>query len=78
MADYTNPPAPWSDLLGYGVANLGWALLFVALVFGRSDFEVLGLHRRSAKVGAGIAFLVGGTVLSNLPASADLIRNVIG
>ena len=65
IASYTNPPAPWLALLGYGLTSLGYTLGAAALFVGH--FDILALYNRRITFCAAIASFVVGTVLLNVP-----------
>jgi hypothetical protein len=65
IAGYTNPPAPWLALLGFGLTSLGYTLGAAALIVGH--FDILALCDRRTTFGAAIASFLVGTVLLNIP-----------
>jgi hypothetical protein len=64
IASYS-PAPPFTVIIGYGLANLGYLLLLTGVFAGH--FRILHLERRLYVVLAGAVFFALGTVLTNIP-----------
>ncbi|MGD9368825.1 MAG: hypothetical protein PVH87_24190 [Desulfobacteraceae bacterium] len=60
----TATPASPVEVIGYGIANLGYLLFAAGIFFG--TFQILGLKSRWKVLGAAIISFIIGTILSNV------------